>query len=195
MYRENTWKLQFWPKGYSVTYIFLLSVVQHLSLHPLQKPQLPLATPSVCISALIHFSTFARPGLLFVWSMTYLDASLQPKKRVSRLHSWDQCQTSFLKNNIDFFCTKRQEYIKAMLSFPFLLLMASDVLRQKPWQKDMKKTVRYKPKYSLEESDAYAFERALISSAFTHGQIVNECSIKSNDAEVSGLGPVSRKSR
>ena len=153
-----------------MTYIFLLSVVQHLSLHPLQKPQLLLATPSVCISALIHFSTFSRPGLLFVWSMTYLDASLQPKKRVSRLHSWDQCQTSFLKNNIDFFFyKKRQEYIKKTFSFPFLLLMASDVLRQNPWQKDMKKTVRYKPKYSLEGSDAYGFERALISSAFTYG--------------------------
>ena len=50
----------------------------------------------------------------------------------------------------------------------------------------MKKT-RYKPKYSLEESDAYGFERALISSAFTYGQIVNERSLKSNDAEVSGL--------
>jgi len=178
-----------------VTYIFLLSAVQHLSLHPLQKPQLLLATPSVCISALTHFSTFSRPGLLFVWSMTYLNASLQPKKQVSRIQSWDQCQTSFLKNNKDFFCKKRQEYIKTMFSFPFLLLTASDVLRQKPWQKDMKKTVRYKRKYSLKESDTYGFERTLISSAFTHGQIVNECSIKSNDAEVSCLGPVSRKSR
>ena len=34
-----------------------------------------------------------------------------------------------------FFWKKRQEYIKKMFSFPFLLLMASDVLRQK----DMKK--------------------------------------------------------
>lgn len=68
-----------------------------------------------------------------------------------------------------FFYKKRQEYIKKTFSFPFLLLMASDVLRQNPWQKDMKKTVRYKPKYSLEGSDAYGFERALISSAFTYG--------------------------
>ena len=53
--------------------------------------------------------------------------------------------------------------------------------------KRYEKTVRYKPKYSLEGSDAYGFERALISSAFTYGQIVNEHLLKSNDAEVSGL--------
>lgn len=180
-------------REYSVTYIFLLSAVQHLSLHPLQKPQLLLATPSVCISALIHFSTFSRPGLLFVWSMTYLDASLQSKKQVSRLHSWDQCQTSFLKNNIDIFCKKRQEYIKTTF---FSLFIANGVwmkykhrpttattlsfisvkswmyrfnqiktrwtwstlsIKTKTLTKRYEKTVRYKPKYSLEESDAYGF--------------------------------------
>lgn len=192
-------------REYSVTYIFLLSAVQHLSLHPLQKPQLLLATPSVCISALIHFSTFSRPGLLFVWSMTYLDASLQSKKQVSRLHSWDQCQTSFLQNNIDIFCKKRQEYIKTTF---FSLFIANGVwmkykhrpttattlsfisvkswmfrfnqiktrwtwstlsIKTKTLTKRYEKTVRYKPKYSLEESDVYGFERALISLAFTHG--------------------------
>ena len=172
-----------------MTYIFLLSAVQHLSLHPLQKPQLLLATPSVCISALIHFSTFSRPGLLFVWSMTYLDASLQPKKRVSRIQSWDQCQTSFLKNNIDFFFLQKEARINQDNVF-FSFFIADGVWRIKAktlTKRDEKKLWRINQNIASKKVTRTALSAPLISLAFTHGQIVNECSIKSNDAEGSGL--------
>ena len=177
-----------------MTYIFLLSAVQHLSLHPLQKPQLLLATPSVCISALIHFSTFSRPGLLFVWSMTYLDASLQPKKRVSRIQSWDQCQTSFLKNNIDFFFLQKEARINQDNVF-FSFFIADGVWRIKAktlTKRDEKKLWRINQNIASKKVTRTALSAPLISLAFTHGQIVNECSIKSNEVRawpfISGSG-------
>ena len=54
-------------------------------------------------------------------------------------------------------------------------------------KRDEKKLWRINQNIASKKVTRTALSAPLISLAFTHGQIVNECSIKSNDAEGSGL--------